>query len=303
MSTQERRALLDRVQQRALEWDDAEEPVFFDVIASGSEVDAYGTYMLTTTLRNFAADADAGVSVLDSHRHDQLGFGQSVTGHYVNDLTRERTESTFFTIPGLVMNGKSTDSYIKGMKRGLWRDISVGFWMPPDARIVCTVCGGDMLRWYGDNACPHFPGQSYETDGRAAVAYGGIDGARLSEYSLVYDGATPGAGVANARAMEDAGELDPRTAGQLEQAYQVHLQRATGRTFSGWPPARLSMADAIEQSAKQTERAHQRFLRTVKTLHEVRRLEATIYVGHAGHVNVGSQQVNIVPAPDDPHTS
>lgn len=81
---------------------------------------------------------------------------------------------------------------------------------------------------------PHFPGQSYEADGHAVVAYGGIDGARLSEYSMAYNSATPGADVAKASAMEGAGVLDARIAGQLEQAYQVRFPRAAGRTFAGF---------------------------------------------------------------------
>ncbi len=56
------------------------------------------------------------------------------------------------------------------------------------------------------------------------------------------------------------------------------------------------MAEAIEQSAKMAERAHTRFLRTVKMLHELRRLSPTVYVGNAGQINVGSQQVNVANA-------
>lgn len=66
-----------------------------------------------------------------------------------------------------------------------------------------------------------------------------------------------------------------------------------------WRPQRLSYAAAIEQAARMAERAHARFLRTVKTLQDVRRMAATIYVGQAGQINVGSQQVNIAPPPDD----
>jgi hypothetical protein len=34
--------------------------------------------------------------------------------------------------------------------------------------------------------------------------------------------------------MEDAGELDPRTTGQLEQIYQVRCPRATARSSGGF---------------------------------------------------------------------
>lgn len=46
------------------------------------------------------------------------------------------------------------------------------------------------------------------------------------------------------------------------------------------------------------EWAHLRMLRTVKTLTDLRRA-GPVYVGHAGQVNVGQQQVNIArPAGD-----
>jgi hypothetical protein len=64
-----------------------------------------------------------------------------------------------------------------------------------------------------------------------------------------------------------------------------------------WSPVRLSYAEAIEQSAKMVERAHKRFLQTVKLLHELQRSTPMLYVGHAGQINVGKQQVNVATSP------
>ena len=69
-----------------------------------------------------------------------------------------------------------------------------------------------------------------------------------------------------------------------------------------WSPARLSTAEAIEQSAKMAERAHKRFLQTVKLLHELQRSAPSLYVGHAAQINVGQQQVNVAPAAADAST-
>jgi hypothetical protein len=41
------------------------------------------------------------------------------------------------------------------------------------------------------------------------------------------------------------------------------------------------------------ERAHARFLRIMKMLHEVHKYVPAVYVGHAGQINVGAQQVNV----------
>lgn len=63
--------------------------------------------------------------------------------------------------------------------------------------------------------------------------------------------------------------------------------------YGEWQPQRLSYAHAIDNAARMAEQAHTRFLRTVKMLHEVRKLAPSVYVGHAGQVNVGHQQVNM----------
>ena len=56
---------------------------------------------------------------------------------------------------------------------------------------------------------------------------------------------------------------------------------------------RLSYAEAITQAVTRAERAHARFLRTVKMLHELRRAPV-LQIGHAAQINVGQQQVNVV---------
>lgn len=210
--------------------------VFFPVIASANTVDSYGTFMLPSTLSNFAADATAGVSVLDSHNSRRLNFGMSVSGEYVEQGKVRYMRSDFYTIPDLQTEGLDTNTYIKGVRAGLFRDVSVGFWMPPGSEVRCTICGKDMMRWWKEDGCSHFPGMEYEIDGdgttRKEVAYGAVDGGRLSEYSFVHDGATPGAGVAKARHMEDNGELEPETALRLERAYHTAFPRAT-RKYQG----------------------------------------------------------------------
>lgn len=232
---------LEQLRKRAKEgaFDEAvlDEAVFFPVIASTNTIDSYSTYMLESTLKNFAEDAAAGVAVLDSHNSRRLNFGMSVSGEVVTEGTGDNQmmymRSDFYTIPGIQTEGMSTDAYIKGIEAGIFRDVSVGFWMPPGSMIRCSICGKDMMRWWGDNACHHFPGDEYEIEGdgktRKEVAYGAVDGGRLSEYSLVPDGATPGAGVAKARSMEDAGELQPELALRLERTYHTSFPRATRR--------------------------------------------------------------------------
>jgi hypothetical protein len=75
----------------------------------------------------------------------------------------------------------------------------------------------------------------------------------------------------------------------LDMEHEKERAERDGR----WRPMRLSYAEAVDQAARMAERAHTRFLRTVKMLQEVRRFAPAVYVGHAGQINVGAQQVNV----------
>lgn len=210
-------------------------PVIFPVEISNNNIDSYYTIMDESTLRNFAEDAEVGVSVQDSHDTRSLGFGHSLSGRLIEeregDQLRLRVESEFYTVPGLsVRDGKKSDDYILGLSAGIYRDFSVGFHLGEDGMIRCNICGNDMMEWWGD--CTHWPGERYTVplnpdvpDGPTVekIALGVVEGARLSEYSPVYDGATPGAGVLKAERMIEAGELDPRKARSLEVMYRHRL--------------------------------------------------------------------------------
>jgi hypothetical protein len=50
-----------------------------------------------------------------------------------------------------------------------------------------------------------------------------IENAHLAEFSLVYDGATPGASVIRAQQEAEAGRIRPEQARLIEQRYRIHL--------------------------------------------------------------------------------
>jgi len=231
-------ALLDLARSRALnpESFDRYPPVFFTVDASTNVVDSYSTIMGDSTLANFAADAGEGRAVLDSHRSSETGFGKSLTGQVVatkvNGESAKAVRSSFFTISGYRHRDIDTDSLIAGIETGMHSDISVGFFIPPGEGLMrCSICGENMLDW---DSCSHFAGLSYDVDTNKGtekrVAIGTIENARLSEYSLVYDGATPGAAVVKAIRMIEAGEVDPATVDRLGRAY--HREFKLNRSWS-----------------------------------------------------------------------
>jgi hypothetical protein len=58
-----------------------------------------------------------------------------------------------------------------------------------------------------------------------------------------------------------------------------------------WQPPRIGLNEAIEQAAAMAERWHRLFLRTLRSLQDVRRLPG-VHVASAGQINIGGQQVN-----------
>lgn len=212
-------------------------PSFFDLEISSSRLDSYSTRMMKSSLKNYAADATTGVGVLNSHNHRELPFGQSLTGEYHDGrgVGVQTVTSTFFTVPGMRIGGTSTDDLILSMKAGIARDASIGFY---GGRMICNICGEDMFTW----DCWHIPGVGYEMPcppslggmpadkkpmkdmaTETVLCEGQAEDAHLAEYSVVYDGSTPGAGLLKARAMASTGRIRPEVTRMLEQRWRTHL--------------------------------------------------------------------------------
>lgn len=204
---------------------DEVEPFFWSAEISNDQVDAYYTHMLDTTLVNFANDSRAGVAFLNSHNHDELPMGRSLNGVMETGTGRKRVVADFFTLPGLELSDVKTDHFITGVRSGIISDVSVGF---HGGEWFCDICGGNYRRY---DSCQHIAGTKVETRDGLVVVTVGIDGARLSEVSAVYDGATPDATIVKARRMAEAGELDPKLRSTIEERYRIKLP--TVRTFAG----------------------------------------------------------------------
>ncbi len=215
---------------------DERTPYFALCRISNSRLDSYFTRMHDSTLKNFAIDAKEGVTVLASHARMSLGIGRSITGEMVkgeavSDNNPHRVYSYFYTIPGLRLAQVSTDDVIDGMRSGIIHDISVGF---RGGTHECSICKRDLWDW----DCMHIPGMEYtdEKTKQTELATAWIKNSRLSEYSTVFDGATPGAEVISVKAVQesDAGRLTPETARLIESQFRINLPtRVTRRSFGG----------------------------------------------------------------------
>jgi hypothetical protein len=233
--------------------DTGEDTFVFEAEISSTALDAYYTHMADSTLRNFARDAATGVALLDSHDGYKLGVGYSSGGRYEEEGESGRVVVSFYIVPGLRFGGNhsfaSSDDYIRAIRNGVVRDVSVGFY---GGRWICDLC---KQPYYGQgSACNHVAGWEYEIerDGRVVreMCTVAIHDARLSEVSLVYDGATPGAMILKAEQEAEAGRMSPAAIRQFEQQYRVRLPRSsavgTGVTTD---PGRLARRGATTANA------------------------------------------------------
>lgn len=203
---------------------------WFTAEMSSMALDSYFTHMSDSTLRNFAREAAGGVALLDSHNGwEKLGVGYSAGGRYEEEDAHGRAVGVFYIVPGINFGGRhsfaSTDDYIRAIGNGAVRDVSVGLY---GGRWICDLC---HQPYFGrDTACNHIAGWEYEIerDGKMTreLCTVLIDDAHLSEVSLVYDGATPGAMIIKAEQEAEAGRLSPAMARQIEQAYRIKLPAA-----------------------------------------------------------------------------
>lgn len=202
---------------------DTNPPYFWTNEISSDRLDAYFTRMSgTTTLPNFANEAATGVAFLAGHNNRVLPFGYTLTGT-LEAGTVTRVLADAYTLDNLELGGVKTRDFITGVKAGVVRDVSVGFY---GGRWICSVCGRDM--WH-DWDCWHIPGLEYEVkeDGqnivRLILATATIEDAHLSEVSAVYDGATPGAAILRAQQEAERGRVNTHQAQLLEQRYRINL--------------------------------------------------------------------------------
>lgn len=206
-------------------------PFFFRAEISSDRMDAYYTRMHSTSLINYAQDAERGISLQNSHRHNELGFGRSLTGLYTPGENEQTVTADFYTVKGLQLNGVNTDQLIAGIRTGLVKDVSIGFF---GGEFRCSVCGRDLWDW----DCSHVPGLSYAISddhgdpGEPVTAFAWVRDAHLAEVSAVFDGATPGAAILKSQQEAEAGRLNPRQVQLLENRYRIALP-GKSRQFTG----------------------------------------------------------------------
>jgi len=227
-------AILERIKSQALDASvfDQYPPYAWRGEISSSRWDSFDTRMGASTLKNYAAEAEAGVAFLRNHNSADDAVGATYWGRFYGPQHDgvARVEAGFFAL-----TDPTTEPYLAKIRAGVVRDLSVGFW---GGMWRCSVCGRDMQQFFGDDSCPHLLGMTYTPTDEAGTVKGPpetaratIEDAHLAEVSAVYDGSTPGSMITKARSLNAAGQLNSRSRGLVEARYRVDLQRV--RHFGG----------------------------------------------------------------------
>lgn len=253
-------------------------PYFWGARISNGKLDSYFTRMHESSQDNYAADAEAGVAVMDSHNtggflsSGQLNFGRSLTGVRAKAKPKDpysgEVFSQAYTLRGMPLaQGGTTDAYIVGIRSGIHRDVSVGF---SKGQQICSICQKDMYR---DFSCWHYPGMYYTVtdnasgeEGRRELCWASVENAHLREWSMVYKGATPQAAVVKAQRRLAAGETDWRTALELENLYGVRFEGVRSLFIPTDVRAKLEAERQIPPKAKEDPMDPAEILAQVRTL-------------------------------------
>ena len=228
---------------------------------SSTTVDSHHSRMdLDTTLNNFVAEATAGVVTMDSH-NNQCGLGNTQEGR----LKEEQVWAELTVVPDTPLSAlasyPNTDIFIKMIRRGKIRDVSIG---ASGGTWECNICGKDMWR---SGRCYHWPGIVYQIeqdDGsfKEMTCIAIIKDAHLSEVSFVYSGANPDAKIIEntdlvihrAHSHANDGQLDQKQLTYLNKRFgaELDIRRANDYstspiTLSGGISNTMELKDALEK--------------------------------------------------------
>ena len=237
-------------------------PYFFAGEISNMTLDSYDTRMdPETTLKNYVEDAIRGVAFCDSHNHNELSFGRTFAATMLEDTEDRSVISAFYTLPGIKTNRVTTDDLIFSIRSGLTKDLSVGFKPGAGFMYRCSICARDLWDW----DCPHIPGVIYEvtpdddpdSEPVKRYAFAWIVGARLSEVSAAYDGATEKCMILKATREAESGRIPARIVQLVESRCRIHLpgKRVQAPGYNSDTKETKPMTDEEKEQQKKAARA------------------------------------------------
>ena len=141
--------------------------------------------MTEKTLRNYGADAEAGVPFMLDHEDGMKNqIGRSVAGAY--DESAKETSATISMLRDTddTPDNMKVNEFIRRIERKYYDSCSVGY---RGGIETCRLDGKPIWDWQRDEPCEHIPGRTY--DGKLCEY--DIDEGHLREVSLVPSGSNP----------------------------------------------------------------------------------------------------------------
>lgn len=166
-------------------------------IQSNSLNTAYFFKLSHESLKSIAKQANRGVPIYANHRSYGPPIGKSIAAHLVSEKDIERVQSTFFIKDGLA--DVNSSDHIQRLDTGIVSELSTGFMLTEDSRLVCDICNEEMTQkyeWfyaYFEDENGHKLGEKIKQKGKkdqrvTAMLQGAVN---LLEYSIVASGADP----------------------------------------------------------------------------------------------------------------
>lgn len=218
-------------------FESTDEREYFDGIGTSPTPDAYDRIVSADSMPQIATDFAEGRRILDSHKHETNGIGQTTRGEVIKTII-DSTEHPVVHFSGYILKGlkldgqtyKSTDDWAKVVKDGMANAWSIGF---TSERDICNLCFKPIFRY----PCRHYPGE-YETitntetgeEEEVKCTYTCF-GCRLVEISFVYYGANPDARlIRKAKALAEDNVFQPQQIERIENRLNVAILE-TNRSY------------------------------------------------------------------------
>jgi hypothetical protein len=210
-ATEEEMTLINKLAAKPLTVNDV---YVIEPVVSTNALDSYDTRMAPSSLTNYVNDGNSGCPGIIGHDRKKLPCARSFKAELVQRDGLDCVQLYAYMLKGHSVSGESTDEIARGINGGTITDLSISFG-GPDYYYRCGICNRSLF----DSECPHVPGVMYDD----VRAFAWVEDAHMSEWSFVYDGATPGAVMRKARSMADAGQLSREQIRLLEDRLRCRI--------------------------------------------------------------------------------
>ena len=222
---------------------ETDERAYFDTEAFTSDTtDTEERIVHTSEHQSIAEQITNGVRVLDSHKHETNGLGQTNLARIENN----KVPGSFYIFKGMEINGNftpmplddqsypTTEAWIMGLKDGFIKSVSMGWYAE---RNICNICQGTIYQY----PCYHYPGETYNITNKETGEESIIKatftcyGITVVEISLVYFPANPDARlIAKAKALASDNHLSSEQIDRIETKLETAIIN-TERSYFDMP--------------------------------------------------------------------